>query len=199
MGIKFIDMVFRYIKRLINTKAEPNAAEFLKFEEDLSDFQARLPGHERYSHKTLALRAFSPRLARFVMTHVWWHVCHCQLFRPLLSTIPQTYSPKLITALGEVLVVEYQKKCLEYAIQAVSILSALQTLDTEVYVLDVDMAECAFKLSEILLLSSEEIKGRLGITQAVIVQHVSVCLRFSESLLEMYPTVKPIVSGIGAY
>jgi hypothetical protein len=184
----------RYTKRLINMKTEPNTGDYLRLEGDLSDFQSRLPGHERYSQKTLALRAFSPRLARFVMTHVWWHVCHCQLFRPLLPTIHETFSQKLADALGEALVSEYQRKCLEHALHAVSIMSALRTLNNDVCILEMDMAECAFKVSEILLLSSEATRGLLGLGRAEILQSASVCLQFTESMLDMYPTLEPLVS-----
>ncbi|KAH8170989.1 fungal specific transcription factor domain-containing protein [Sarocladium implicatum] len=192
--VYFNDQILSYVK-LINLKSHANTEkDFFQFEEDLKVFQSRLPGHERFTARNLTLRAYSPRLARFVMTHVWWHVCHCQLFRCLLPTIPETFSQRLFSILGEALVNEYQQKCLEHAIGAANILSSLGEIDKEACVLDMDMAECAFKISEILLLSSESIRAGLGIDRAGIHRHATTCLRFTESMLGLFPAIAPIVS-----
>lgn len=175
-------------------KCEPSPEkELLRLEEDLLAFQSRLPGHERYSQKTLSLRAFSPRLARFVMTHTWWHVCHCQLYRCLLPTIPETFSQRLFNIFGETAVAGYQNKCLEHAISAVSILTSFLELERDPCTFDMDMAECAFKIAEILLLSSESTRAQMGIGHAEILHHATGCLRFAESMLEMYPAIAPLV------
>lgn len=195
-AIHLNDEILRYTKRLVKLTLEPSVAytEFLRLEKQLETFQARLPEFERFSRKSLSLRVFFPRLSRWVMTHVWWHVCHCQLFRCVIPAIPQTFSQGLADILGENLTLDYERRCLEHAISVASIFSLLREMTADTCVLDMDMAECALKASEILLLSRESIKHLLGVSQADVLQHASVCLQLAESMVEMYPAVAPIVS-----
>lgn len=129
------------------------------------------------------------------MTHVWWHVCHCQLFRCLLPTIPQTFSQRLAGCFNEALMAEYQTKCLDHAVSAALIFAALSEINSDTCILDSDMAECAFKAAEILLLSSESTAHRAGISQAEILQHASTCLSLAQSMLAMYPAIGPLVGA----
>lgn len=192
------DEILRYGKRLVRLRADPDAvhAEFLSLERQLEAFQLHLPEHERYSQKNLTLRVFFPRLSRWVMTHILWHTCHCQLFRSVVPTIPATFSQRLADRMGESSVVNYQKKCLEHAVSVATIFSQLRDMAGDTCILDMDMADSAFKATEILLLSSESVKSLLGVAQSDLLRHASVCSQLADSLVGMYPAVAPIVSRL---
>lgn len=139
------------------------------------------------------MRAFSPRLPRFVMTHVWWNLCHCHLFRCFVPTVPHAFNKRLADCFDEQNVAQYQKRCLEHAITAALIFTSVRDLNSDTCILDLDMATCAWKTAEILLLSDESTRRHLGLEHADVLRHASVCLAFAQSMVGMYPTIEPLV------
>jgi hypothetical protein len=105
-----------------------------------------------------------------------------------------TFSPKLAHILGETLHTEYQKKCLEHALSITSIIVSLGEIESDTYILDADMADCAFRTSEVLLLSSDTIWALGGVGRDEIIANATLCLRFIDSMVSMYPTVAAMVS-----
>ncbi|KAJ5263520.1 hypothetical protein N7478_011125 [Penicillium angulare] len=195
--INIHDEVIRYTRRAALPTAEFSAlvSDSHNLEHELEIFSSNLPDGERYSQKSLELRSFSPRLPRFIMTHVWWHQAHCQLFRGTLSTshvFPESY----INKLGPEALHESRKKCLHHAHSICAIFASLLALEGDTWTLDYEMAECAYTAAEILLTSDITLQNQLGFTRNQMTEGAAVCLRLMKNLQQMYPYLSTMIADI---
>ncbi|KAH0440759.1 nitrate assimilation regulatory protein nira-like protein [Colletotrichum camelliae] len=108
------------------------------FAKELSEFAERLPVSFRWSDNSLRLRAYSPRLCVFIMIHIWWRQCHCDLYRLGLVGLRDSLSRTAAERLGPDFSAQCQRQCFEHALEMSNMFTSIKQLD-HYPVADLDM------------------------------------------------------------
>ncbi|KAK3325092.1 hypothetical protein B0H66DRAFT_110220 [Apodospora peruviana] len=175
----------RILERAIKVASNPlSAAELAALPShcaelvaELQAFEARLPLSFRWSESNLRLRAYSPRLGIFVMTHVWWRQCHLDLYRLFLPGLKEALS---LTSLGQLdpnFVSEGHRQCYEHARAMADMFAQLLTLGNSIPITDIDLPGCAFQCVRVLYHGLQTAGNEMGFTAAGVQELASVCLR----------------------
>ncbi|KAJ0314289.1 hypothetical protein Brms1b_007067 [Colletotrichum noveboracense] len=110
------------------------------FAKELSEFAERLPVSFRWSDNSLRLRAYSPRLCVFIMIHIWWRQCHCDLYRLGLVGLRDSLSRTAAERLGPDFSAQCQRQCFEHALEMSNMFTSIKQLD-HYPVADLDMPQ----------------------------------------------------------
>ncbi|KAK1968032.1 hypothetical protein LY78DRAFT_457040 [Colletotrichum sublineola] len=170
--------ILKFAKRASNCSHEDLGRlqeQLESFAKELADFAERLPVSFRWSDNSLRLRAYSPRLCVFIMIHVWWRQCNCDLFRIGLVGLRDSLSRSASKRLGPGFIARCQRQCFEHALEMTNMFASIKQLD-HYPVADLDMPVCAYQCIRMLYyiyhLNAEE----YGLTPDILRKKASVCL-----------------------
>ncbi|EIT74863.1 hypothetical protein AO1008_07788 [Aspergillus oryzae 100-8] len=149
VGVCYLrDKVLRHAKRF--AAGSCSATEILygirELETELGQFYLRLPPSSAYSERNLRLCAHSPWLPRFILLHVLWHQCYCDLYRCITSGLIESVPASTLNQFDPVFVLKCREQCTHHAVQIASIITSLIDLRLEISVLPLDMAVYNCKL-----------------------------------------------------
>lgn len=144
-------------------------------QQELGDFAARLPASFQFSDNSLRLRAYSPRICIFIMIHVWWHQCHCDLYRLALTGFRDALPPSTFESFDPQFLQQCQKRCVEHASSMAGIFSKLQKLGAKP-VADLELAVCASQCAQMLYYAYRLKPNELGISAEAVIEHANACL-----------------------
>ncbi|KAK1585912.1 uncharacterized protein LY79DRAFT_517975 [Colletotrichum navitas] len=145
------------------------------FAKELADFAERLPVSFRWSDNSLRLRAYSPRLCVFIMIHVWWRQCNCDLFRIGLVGLRDSLSRSTSERLGPGFIARCQRQCFEHAMEMSNMFASIKQLD-HYPVADLDMPVCAYQCIRMLYYIYHLNADEYGLTPDTLRKKASVCL-----------------------
>ncbi|KJR88038.1 uncharacterized protein SPSK_07003 [Sporothrix schenckii 1099-18] len=120
---------------------------------ELDDFAARLPVSFRWSEGNVRLRTYSPRLCVFLMTHVWWEQCHCELYRLALVGLQEALPAPCIAQLEHQFptwVRHCREQVLEHASAMADMFRLVLTLENGVPATDLDLPICLYQCVRLL-------------------------------------------------
>jgi len=143
----------------------------------LEAFEVRLPLSFRWSEANLRLRTYSPRLGIFVMTHVWWRLCHLDLYRLFLSGLKEALPSSSLAQLDAHFIVECRRRCYEHAKAMADMFAQVLMLGSGSPVTDIDLPGCAFQCARILYHGLQTAADEMGFTLEGVQELASVCLR----------------------
>jgi hypothetical protein len=168
--------------------------EFSYFEAELANFYDVLPESHKFNQKNLFIRAFTPKRTSFVMLHIWWHQCYCQLYRLTLSGMREALPPEECRNLSPEFMAYCQEQCLRHATAAIDIIKSLTALDTDLWVSDPAFAVCAFHLARIVSRFARPDCSRLS--QAGLSECLRVCSAGLQKPASIYPTAQLLLTGV---
>ncbi|UNI18505.1 hypothetical protein JDV02_004772 [Purpureocillium takamizusanense] len=148
----------------------------LSLHSELDDFANRLPASFQFSENSLRLRAYSPRICVFIMIHVWWRQCHCDLYRIALSGFRDALPRPILDSLDDSFIQHCQRQCLDHSLAMVSIFSTMQKLGAKP-VADLDLALCAYQCARMLKYAFHVNGDKFGLTADGVTEQARVCLR----------------------
>ncbi|KAI0877771.1 hypothetical protein GGS24DRAFT_79699 [Hypoxylon argillaceum] len=123
-----------------------------QFEQDLACFQTALLPEHQYSVSNLASCAWP---AQFVMLHMSYHQCHCDLYRMFLNGYSEAAPSKLLASIRTQDRVAMQAQCLKHAESILQILSDFITTHPSTtrspLLLERDAAVCAFESARLAM------------------------------------------------
>lgn len=198
--------ILQYTKALL---ASPSQAELAalpsrcaELAAELDAFVVRLPASFRWSESNVRLRAYSPRLCVFVMTHVWWRQCHCDLYRVALAGLREGLSRPEVTRLETLhphldFVRHCQQQVFEHARAMADMMALMLSLGNNgVPVMDLDLAVCTYQCVRMLYYVLQLPRSTLifGITPEGVTELGNVCLRVLNQSTIVAPAVLGIVS-----
>ncbi|KAF3771124.1 hypothetical protein M406DRAFT_34356 [Cryphonectria parasitica EP155] len=143
---------------------------------DLDAFEQRLPGPFRWTSQNLKLRAYHPRLCVFLMTHIWWRQCHCDLYRIALVGRRESLSKRAIAMLDPAFVRRCREQCYEHA-KAMADMFAEVTLDKGVPVSDLDLPVCVYQCANTLYYTLAAYPDEFNLSPAGVTEMANNCLK----------------------
>ncbi|KFG79918.1 hypothetical protein MANI_009165 [Metarhizium anisopliae] len=147
----------------------------LALHKQLDDFAGRLPSSFQFSESSLRLRAYSPRICVFVMIHVWWHQCHCDLYRMTMAGFREALPETTLQKLDPSFLAHCQRQCVDHSLAMASIFSSMHKLGARP-VADLDLALCAYQCARMLKYAFHGGAHKLGLTVEVVTEKAKVCL-----------------------
>lgn len=148
----------------------------LSLHRELEEFAAHLPASFQFSENSLRLRAYSPRICVFVMIHVWWRQCHCDLYRLGLIGLREALPHSALEKFDESFIEHCQRQCVDHAIAMASIFASMQKLGAKP-VADLDLAICAYQCARMLKYAYHANSGKLNLSPESVMEQFKVCLQ----------------------
>lgn len=164
-------------------------------ERELGTFNEHLPASFKFSESNLQLRAYSPRLCVYIMIHVWWRQCHCDLYRIVLSGLKESLPRSSVSRLEPQFVSYCARQCFEHAIAMVDIFRLVLSLDGGLPVTDLDLSVCAYQCARMLYFAYQTNKSELRLTADQVVEHGNRCLQVARAMSHV-PAGAAIVSDL---
>ncbi|KAI1113319.1 hypothetical protein F5Y14DRAFT_442005 [Nemania sp. NC0429] len=164
-------------------------------ERELGTFNEHLPASFKFSESNLQLRAYSPRLCVYIMIHVWWRQCHCDLYRIVLSGLKESLPRSSVSRLEHQFVSYCTRQCFDHAIAMVDIFRLILSLDGGLPVTDLDLSVCAYQCARMLYFAYQTNKSELRLTADQVVEHGSRCLQIARAMSHV-PAGAAIVSDL---
>ncbi|KAI1078763.1 hypothetical protein F5B20DRAFT_203051 [Whalleya microplaca] len=149
---------------------------------ELSDFNTQLPASFKFSESNLQLRAYSPRLCVFIMIHVWWRQCHCDLYRIFLAGLKEALPRSGLSRLDPQFVLHCTRQCYEHALAMADIFRLVLSLDGGLPVTDLDLTVCAYQCARILFFTYQNYQSELGISPDEVIENATRCLEVARSM-----------------
>jgi hypothetical protein len=146
-------------------------------QEELESFAARLPASFRWSDTNVRLRAYSPRLYVYVMTHVWWQQCHCDLYRIGLVGLREALPRDAIARLDPRFVVLCRQQCYGHARAIADIFALVLALDNGIPISDVDLPLCAYQCARMLYYIQQTSSRDISVSGESVQEMAKGCLR----------------------
>ncbi|KAJ5097376.1 hypothetical protein N7456_008097 [Penicillium angulare] len=162
----------------------------------LDHFALSLPQSVALSEKNLHLRAYSKWLPRYIIMHLWFQQCYCDLYRCFFPNLRESFHQETLYQLDPQFILDCQAKCLQHARQIATVCSLVRGLDFDNLVLDIETAECVYQAGRILLHGSQITLEEMHPPEPSTVGLVNDCILFIEQLALMFPTAGPIAKDL---
>lgn len=176
----------------------------LDLHQELEDFAFHMPASFQFSENSLRLRAYSPRICVFVMIHIWWRQCHCDLYRLGMTGFRDALPLETLETLDQSFLDHCQRQCVEHSLSLADIFGCMDKLHARP-VADLDLAICAFSCARMLHYAYrlDAVKFNLGIDRVreqskaclKVIQH---CCRGPAAAGVQADLERLINSGLGA-
>lgn len=148
----------------------------LELHQELDYFASHLPSSFQFSENSLRLRAYSPRICAFVMIHLWWRQCHCDLYRLALVGLRDALPRPTLDSFDESFIQHCQRQCFDHSAAMADIFAALQRLGAKP-VADLDFAICAYQCARMLTYALHTNGPKFGLSAESVLAQVHVCER----------------------
>ncbi|KAG6356018.1 hypothetical protein INS49_015403 [Diaporthe citri] len=158
---------------VLDLKALPRKCEELQ--DDLNAFEGRLPPQFKWNEANLRLRAYHPRLCVYLMTHIWWEQCHCDLYRIALVGRRESLSKEAISRLDPAFVKYCQRQCFEHAKAMAEMLDMV--LQKGVPVSDLDLPVLGYQCANTLYYTLASCGDEYGLSHASVAEMAATCLK----------------------
>ncbi|KAF4975389.1 hypothetical protein FZEAL_7819 [Fusarium zealandicum] len=165
----------RKVMQSRNIKPDELQSGIWDLQKDLGDFASHLPTSFQFSESSLRLRAYSPRICAFIMIHVWWRQCHCDLYRLALGGLREALPRAVLASLDEGFVDHCQRQCVEHALAMANIFSSMQKLHARP-VTDLDMSICAYQCARVLTYAYHN-SPKFDISLDAVMERARICLQ----------------------
>lgn len=174
--------ILAFTKRFVNQSSREMDLEELprrcgEFQAELDAFEGRLPAPFRWTGSNLRLRAYHPRLCVYLMTHVWWRQCHCDLYRIALAGRRESLSRKSIGALDPAFVRHCQTQCYEHAKAMADMFALVTHFEKGVPVSDLDLPVCVYQCANTLYYTLVACPDEFDLSPASVTDMANNCLK----------------------
>ncbi len=162
------------VSRNINAPELQNRA--MALHQELDDFAYRLPSSFQFSENSLRLRAYSPRICVFVMIHIWWRQCYCDLYRLGMTGFRDALPRETLETFDQNFLDYCQSQCVEHSLAMAGIFSSMEKLGARP-VADLDLAICAFQCARMLHYAYRLDANKFNLAAETVHDQSKVCLQ----------------------
>lgn len=189
----------RYAKVHLESSTSPelSLAQFKNFEEEFQSVYDSLPLELHFSARAFELRAFSPERTPFINFHVYFHHCHCELYRLLNPGYREALHESVINSTDPHLVVYAQSQCLQHAIAIGEIIATTYHLvGNELYVSDAAIFVMLYQASCAILYACHRESPAFTMSPATAQRYFTVFIEALARLLQVFPKFSIYVEDI---
>ncbi|RYP85807.1 hypothetical protein DL770_004986 [Monosporascus sp. CRB-9-2] len=179
----------RFIRR-VGLGEEPSSSigdSIRQFERRLQYLKTSLRQTDQYSVASLAA---SPRQAQYIMVHMSWHQCHCDLYRIFMDGYSEAAPSPVLAHVHPNERADMQQRCLEHAEGIIRILTDFVNYGKSDCLLERDAAVCAFESARIILFCSRMSPG--GSALDVAIGKAKICLHVITMYFHSSAPIKPM-------
>ncbi|RYO73838.1 hypothetical protein DL764_011051 [Monosporascus ibericus] len=179
----------RFIRR-VGLGEEPSSSigdSIRQFERRLQYLKASLRQTDQYSVSSLAA---SPRQAQYIMVHMSWHQCHCDLYRIFMDGYSEAAPSPVLAHVRPNERADMRQRCLEHAEGIIRILTDFVNYGKSDCLLERDAAVCAFESARIILFCSRMSSG--GSALEVAIGKAKICLHVITMYFHSSAPIKPM-------
>ena len=163
-------------------------------EQELEAFEQSTATKYAFNDRTLFLHTFSAELTPFVMLKLWYHQCHCDLYRFAISGLREALPTQDINKLPTEFITHCKQECLTHALANSAVMAAVMKLNKDIMISDPCLAMCAFHTARVIARLGLSTTGRL--TQEAVYEALSACHAILERPATFYPTAKILRRGV---
>lgn len=164
------------------------------FESELHLFVTTLPPSLVFSERNLLLRGYSSELSQYIMIHVWWHQCYCDLYRLLFDGLREAVSKRVLHGIDPKLISYCRSRCLDHArAMAADIFSTLLAVEVDIKIMDKDISVCAYQSARILFQGLQTSTERSSLLDESVLTQVGNCSAVLKKFCANSPVALKIV------
>lgn len=186
----------RYTRGVIAEGRSPyeSRSELAALESELAEFKSSLPETMKLTTGNLSLRGYTTSRTRYIMLHVWWYQCHCDLYRFMIPRIRESISEEAMRSTPEAYVQYCQQKAADNALNALRLFTEVKKLANPISIADQMVAICCYQCARIIIVSYM-MPGIEGLDRRNLaeIDQLYVLVNILEDLVKFYPQVGIIV------
>lgn len=130
------------------------------------------------------------------MIHVWWHQCHCDLYRLLFDGLREAVSKRVLRGVDPELISYCRSRCLDHArAMATDIFATLLTVGTNIKVMDKEISVCAYQSARIIFQGFRTSAERSSVLNESVLTQVGNCSAVLKKLCGNSPSTLDIVGS----
>ncbi|KAH7018395.1 fungal-specific transcription factor domain-containing protein [Microdochium trichocladiopsis] len=179
----------RFIRRLGLGEESPATlrTSIATLEQNLSLIHAGMGELGTYSVSTLTATKWP---AEYLMLHVSWHQCHCDLYRSFIDSYSEAAPVAVLEGLHPQDRAAVQRKCVEHAEAIIDILSDFAQHGHSQCQLERDIAVCAFEAARIVMFDCRR-TGQVGKMHEALVK-ASLCFQLITRHFSFSASTQPL-------
>lgn len=159
-----------------NINAVELQSRVLGLHQELEDFAYRMPASFQFSENSMRLRAYSPRICVFVMIHIWWRQCYCDLYRLAMTGFRDALPLETLESLDQSFLDHCQRQCVEHSVAMADIFQCMDKLHARPLA-DLDLAICAFQCARTLHYAYRLDAVKFGLATETVREQSQSCLK----------------------
>ncbi|KAJ4148545.1 hypothetical protein LMH87_003010 [Akanthomyces muscarius] len=159
-----------------NINAVELQSRVLGLHQELEDFAYRMPASFQFSENSMRLRAYSPRICVFVMIHIWWRQCYCDLYRLAMTGFRDALPLETLESLDQSFLDHCQRQCVEHSVAMADIFKCMEKLHARP-IADLDLAICAFQCARTLHYAYRLDAVKFGLVTETVREQSKACLK----------------------
>ncbi|KAH0598359.1 hypothetical protein MHUMG1_03657 [Metarhizium humberi] len=184
-GIALYDEPFPQLSRLI-----------ADIERDLYIIGSRMSHGTEFGPSQITKILETPWLPRYVLMHLSWHQCHCDIYRLLLPGFSEAAPRPVLDACDPQLLADAELQCLHHASAIINILANLNQQSTVPHLLEFDTVICAYHAIRMVLFTSRFGKAADRPTAEFATSRANLCLTALRRFFPSSVLVKPVIDEI---
>ncbi|KAL2065607.1 hypothetical protein VTL71DRAFT_3277 [Oculimacula yallundae] len=149
-------------------------------------FSATLPPTYLMNERNFFLRAYTPERTTYIMLHVWWNMCYCDLYRFTIPGFHEALPDEILSELPSEFLRQSREQCLTHAVDVSNIFESVLRLGRDIFITDTALAICALQCSRIITSLGPLVYEQMD--RAEIVKKSMNCSDILQRHAELYPT-----------
>jgi hypothetical protein len=159
---------------------------------EVEAFGSRIPQTYLWNERNLFLRIYTPEKTTFVMLHIWWHICYCDLYRFAIPGFHEALPDEVLSSLPSDYLKACQERCLEHAIIISDMINSVKSIDSDVFITDTALGICVTQVARIIFFLGPIVS--IPLEKADIAMRIATCLGLLSKPAELYHTTRLLVN-----
>lgn len=155
-------------------------------------FSTTLPLIYVLNERNFYLRAYTPERTTYIMLHVWWNLCYCDLYRFTIPGFHEALPDEVLSSLPADFLNHCRERCLKHAVEVANIFESILKLGKDIFITDTALAICSLQCARIITSLGPLVDEALE--RSFIVKKVTACSDILQMHSEIYPTSRLLVS-----
>ncbi|KAH9210428.1 hypothetical protein DL95DRAFT_307997 [Leptodontidium sp. 2 PMI_412] len=159
---------------------------------EVRQFSATLPPTYVLNERNFFLRAYTPERTTYIMLHVWWNLCYCDLYRFTIPGFHEALPDEILSDLPSEFLKHCRERCLKHAVDVSNIFESILKLGGDIFITDTALAICSLQCARIGTSLGPLVDEPLQ--RGDIVKKCTACSEILQKHSELYPTSRLLVS-----